>query len=146
MGWIATALIALKSGEMVIKKDDCLKKYKEFVGDEWVGFLEDIFLVCRNEWNYLLPEKLKDRNKLRNICLKALDFENRFLEIYKDFLIKKLDEENPEKLFVINVLLKNIYYNDDILIKKLLKLNDSEDEQIRQKLNELVIKYKIKNI
>jgi hypothetical protein len=24
MGWIATALIALKSGEMVIKKDDCL--------------------------------------------------------------------------------------------------------------------------
>jgi hypothetical protein len=144
VGWIATALIVLKSGEMVVRKNDCLPKYKKYIGDEWVEFLESIFLICRNKWKYLLPEKIEDKNKLRDLCLKALDFENKFLETYKDFLIKKLDESRLEKLFVIDILSKNLHYNDDILIKKLINLKKSGDKQLKEKLKELFLKYKIK--
>lgn len=80
VGWIATALIALKAEKMVLNKNDCLAKYKEYVNDEWVSFIEEIFSFCRNNYEYKIPKNKKDKLKLIELCKKALEFENYFLK------------------------------------------------------------------
>ncbi|MFN8670954.1 MAG: hypothetical protein U0457_02595 [Candidatus Sericytochromatia bacterium] len=80
VGWIATALIALKAEKMVLNKNDCLAKYKEYVNDEWFSFIEEIFSFCRNNYEYKIPKNKKDKLKLIELCKKALEFENYFLK------------------------------------------------------------------
>ncbi len=39
----ATAIVALKSGRYVGKKSDSIKSYKDYVNDDWTGFLEEMY-------------------------------------------------------------------------------------------------------
>jgi len=94
IGWSATALIALKGERYVARKKDCHIIYREAIGDTWSDFIEDLYIKCRNDWNYLIPVDNNDRKKLKDICLRTLEFENYFLKVYKEFLLSELQGSN----------------------------------------------------
>ena len=86
-GWIASALLAYKAGKMLATKRECFQAYHECLQPEDAQLLHDIYEQCRQQWNYLIPEDAADRMVLRNVCARTLAFENRFLEVYKRFLL-----------------------------------------------------------
>jgi len=86
-GWIASALLACKAGKMLATKRECFQSYHECLEPEDAQLLHDIYEQCRQQWNYLIPEDAEDRETLSGICARTLAFENRFLEVYKRFLL-----------------------------------------------------------
>ena len=93
-GWAATALVALKAGQYVVTKRECHTLYRTAINDEWAPLLEDIYRACREQWQYLIPEQPEDRQHLRVICERTLAFENHFLGIYMDFLLRQVRERD----------------------------------------------------
>ncbi len=96
MGWIASALLAYKAGKMLAKKSECYKVYRECLDTEGAQLLQDIYEQCRERWHYFIPEGAADRSILRGICERTLAFENRFLAIYKQFLLEELHSDNQK--------------------------------------------------
>jgi len=112
VGWIATAIIALKCGKYVARKSDCARFYRECIGDEWTSLVEDVYEKCRNSWLYLIPEREEDRNLLKDICHHTLSFENHFLTIYKPFLLSELRSVNQKNKEFALWLQAEIAYKD----------------------------------
>ena len=95
-GWAATALIAWRAGRYVARKSECHRVYQEVIGDEWTPLLKAIYEDCRKRWNYRIPTELADRALLRQLCARALDFENAFLAAYKIYLLGELRSADAE--------------------------------------------------
>ncbi len=81
-GWAATALLALRGGVYVARKSDCQATYQRHISDEWTDLLDDLYRRCRTDWRYLIP--VSDA-ALRALCQRALQFENHFLLVYRDY-------------------------------------------------------------
>lgn len=94
--WSAVAIVALKARKYIRTKKDCVQLYKEYINDKWTGLIEEINDKCINQWEYLLPQKTSDRVRLRTLCKQALEFENHFLIIYKDYLLMELNNTDEE--------------------------------------------------
>ncbi|GLV60900.1 hypothetical protein KDH_77190 [Dictyobacter sp. S3.2.2.5] len=94
-GWAATALLAFQAGQYVGRKRAGLRLYREHIGDEWTPLLAEIATFCRDRWQYLIPEALEERARLRSICQRALGFEQHFLTCYKPCLLNQLRSTNP---------------------------------------------------
>ena len=116
VGWSATAILAYKKGVYVARKSECHTLYKAHFDDEWGKLLQDVYELCREKWNYLIPEDEDERRLLRNICERTLMFENHFLRIYKEFVIEELrgDDEQGRRE-AEQVLLRVDYQDDDVL-------------------------------
>lgn len=102
VGWAATGLIALTAGEYVASKRECHVVYARAVGDEWSTLLRDIYERCRGEWMYLIPEAAADRQRLRAICARTLGFENDFMTVFREYVVRELRQ--PEEVAVLAVL------------------------------------------
>jgi RimJ/RimL family protein N-acetyltransferase len=89
-GWMATALLAWRRGRYTARKSECHVLYRQEIGDEWSGFLECVYLSCRERWEYLVPEGETDREELRALCQRMLPFERHYLTLYKEFLLGEL--------------------------------------------------------
>jgi hypothetical protein len=89
-GWAATALLAWRAGRYVARKSECHRMYQEFIGDEWAPLLRAIYEQCRQRWSYHNPIDSADRQLLRQLCSRTLDFENAFLVAYKAYLLSEL--------------------------------------------------------
>jgi hypothetical protein len=85
-GYIATALVALRTSSFVADKRTAVVEYCTQINDIWAEHLEAIQHYCRVQWGYRVPEVPADRAILRQLCQRQLDFENHFLSIYKDYL------------------------------------------------------------
>ena len=116
VGWSATAMIAFKAGRYVARKSECHKVYQACFDDEWGQLLQDIYELCRGKWNYLIPDDLKERKRLRAICERTLGFENHFLQVYKEFILIEL-RGNDQKgvLQALSVLQRIVYQDEEIL-------------------------------
>jgi len=95
-GWAATALLALQAKQYVVRKRDCPGLYRHSIGDEWSSLLEEISFVCRDKWQYLIPEAECDRQRLRALCERTLNFEQHFLSIYKPYLLEQIHSTEQE--------------------------------------------------
>jgi predicted nucleotidyltransferase len=114
--WAATALVALERGHYVVHKRDCYRAYAEHIGDEWSTFLGEIYIQCRNRWNYLLPDDPFDRRALRRLCERALAWENHFLSVYKGWLLGELRSPNEAaRVQAVNMLSRTMLQDDEIL-------------------------------
>lgn len=125
-GWAATAMIAFKARRYVARKSDCYKLYQACFQDEWSQLLEDIFEYCKKRWNYLIPEDAEDRKRLRDICRRTLKFENHFLTVYKEYLLRELrDGSEQGKQQALWVLEQVPFQNEDVFVamSKLSKQN-----------------------
>lgn len=89
IGWIATGLIALKTGTMVGKKSDVVKFYLSDVGDEWSDYVSDAFIFIRKKLTYKNPESEDEKKEIHEICHKLLDFEKYYLLKYEEFIQKQ---------------------------------------------------------
>jgi hypothetical protein len=118
-GWAATALIALKSGTCVVRKRDCHRLYGELIGDQWSDLLRMIYERCKNAWGYRIPESPGDRQALRAICERTLDFENHFMQIFKAFVLDELGGDDPAARRDAVWLLGQIPYHDDAIERAL---------------------------
>ncbi len=112
-GWYATAMIALGTGQYVLRKRDVPGCYRQYVGDEWTPFLDTLYARCRDEWRYQLPEQAGTRDILRDLCERYLAFENHFLSAYKDFVLSDL--QGNDELAVRQTLraLQRLPYKDE---------------------------------
>jgi hypothetical protein len=85
-GFIATALLALRTPIVVADKRTAITAYRQYINDSWADHLEAVHSYCRVQWDYQVPEAAADRAILRGLCQQELAFENHFLAIYKDYL------------------------------------------------------------
>ena len=113
VGWSATAMIAFKSGRYVARKSECHKMYQACFDNEWGELLQDIYELCRGEWNYLIPDNLEERKRLRAICERTLDFENHFLQVYKKFILTELCSADLNGVQQALSVLQRIAYQDE---------------------------------
>jgi len=95
-GWAATALLALQAGQYAARKRDCVRLYREHIGDEWTSLLEEITVFCRDEWQYLIPTTHHACERLRELCEHTLRFEQHFLTCYKSYLLGQLRPTEQE--------------------------------------------------
>jgi predicted nucleotidyltransferase len=125
IGWSATAILAFKAGQYVARKSDCQRLYTDYIADRWTAVLYDTYTLCRGRWNYLIPDDPGERRLLRLICSQALGFENHFLLIYKDFLLRELRSDDVEgKLQALWVLSKIPYKDAEIEVAVRALRND----------------------
>lgn len=123
IGWAATALIALQSNHVVASKKECHILYRKYINDEWAIFLESLYQQCREEWLYLIPDQIGERRKLMGLCQRALEFENHFLRIYRQFLLSELrNSDESVKRRALQLQAEIPYADEDIvgLVQKLL--------------------------
>lgn len=96
VGWAATALLALQAGQYAVRKRNCARLYREYIGDEWASHLDEVMTFCLQEWQYLIPAEKHARQQLRAICERTLQFERHFLALYKLYLLEQLDSSEQE--------------------------------------------------
>ncbi len=122
-GWSATAMIAFKAGKYVARKSECHKLYQTCFNDEWGQLLQDIYELCRGKWNYLIPEKQEDRQKLRAICERTLGFENHFMQVYKAFVLSELRSADMKGVLEALYVLQKIMYQDEEILKAITRVS-----------------------
>lgn len=84
IGWICTALVALKSQVPIGKKSDVLPAFTKHVGGSWLSFVQDAFILIREKLGYWYPQTPEQKEMLWNICSKLIDFERMYLKIYEE--------------------------------------------------------------
>jgi hypothetical protein len=133
--WLATALVAFRTGNYVGSKREAVESYKAHIGGEWSDFVEKVY-DYRSHWHYLLPVEKSDRQTLGLTCQRALEFSNHFLEIYQGFLLDELNCEQPDaQLPAINSFIRIVYPGNQALADVLEKLRQSKDQKIRDAAN-----------
>jgi hypothetical protein len=116
VGRIATALIALRTGLYVGNKRESATLYRAHINDEWTMLVEQVYTLCKKQWGYRVPTKVKDRSKLRELCQQAIAFENAFFSLYRDYLLKELHaEESEDRRRAVERLGQIIYPSQDVL-------------------------------
>lgn len=76
---IGTSILAANK-VYVGDKDSSILKYREVINDEWSAHIENSYNFCREKYGYLIPEDKIEREILKEICKKTLEFENYFLD------------------------------------------------------------------
>lgn len=113
-GWAATALVAWQAGHYVARKRDCHITYCTLIGDEWSDVLEDIYVLCRGRWRYVVPDAPAERAQLRAICACTLGFERHFLDVYRRFLLAELRGGAEGAHTALEVLDRLPWHDDEI--------------------------------
>jgi predicted nucleotidyltransferase len=90
IGFTAGALVIHQARRYVVSKSQCLRLYRAYVGDAWTALLDDAYGICRDRWAYAIPEAADDRNGLRDLCRRALAFDNHFLAVCRADLLAAL--------------------------------------------------------
>lgn len=110
VGRIAAALIALRTGRYVGSKRESVELYRAHIADEWTDLVEQVYALCRIRWGYLVPADPVDRHLLRDLCRRALAFENHFLAAYQDYLLGLLRmPDRVQRLSALETLRQVIY-------------------------------------
>ncbi len=97
VGWTATAIVALRSGQYVRDKAACVELYQKYVADEWTDLVTQVHDLCRNRWHYRIPADATDRQRLRDLCRRALDFQNHFLRLYHEYQLAELASGDADR-------------------------------------------------
>jgi hypothetical protein len=95
-GFIATALVALRTSLYVDDKRAAISPYHRHIGDAWAAHLEAIHQQCRLQWGYRIPETEAERELLRELCRTQLAFENHFLALYRDYLLAEQQSDQGQ--------------------------------------------------
>lgn len=129
-GWAATAMLAHERGVYVTRKSDCHVLYRRHIRDTWATLLDEIYMLCRMRWNYLIPDEPAEREMLRDVCMRTLDFERHFLEIYTAYLLSQLSGDTAAARFATRVM-EQTPYRHPAVIATLETLTRHDDEAIR---------------
>ena len=95
--FLASTLVTLKTGQYNASKSFSWKFYQAHIGDAWGAFLEEWYLRSKKQWGHAIPRTAEERYQLKQLCQKALVFENEFLVIAKDFILERLESKDEKK-------------------------------------------------
>lgn len=87
---IARAALALRAGRYSGSKAGSVSDYGVHIGDEWSGWLAELYTQGKLRWGYQPPANPDDRRELRALCRQMLAFENDFLARYREYLLALL--------------------------------------------------------
>jgi len=130
-GWIATALLAYRTGVYVAAKSECPRAYRAHIGDAWAPLVEDLYQRCRNTWGYRIPSGEDEQRELRALCERTLQFENHFLEIYKNYVLAQLRADDTTSLNRALWVLERIVYCDESVRHAVQSLTEHGDVEVR---------------
>jgi hypothetical protein len=86
--WTATALLSLQAGRFAGTKADAIRLYAEAVGGEWAPFVQDLYRLCKGQWQYAVPRAEAERRQLRALCARTLPYLNHYLAVYHAYLLR----------------------------------------------------------
>jgi hypothetical protein len=90
----ASTIVGIRTGHGVVSRRESVTAYRERIGDQWTGLLEEIYDQCRTRWGYLVPEDAADRARLRRLCEQVLPFENHYLQVCREHLTRQLSGDD----------------------------------------------------
>jgi predicted nucleotidyltransferase len=131
---IATALVALRTGQYVGSKQESAQLYRTCINDEWADLVEQVYACCKTRWGYRIPRTLGDQAQLRALCQRALAFENHFFSLYQTYLVQELHcPERDNQLRAAERLGEIVYAASDVVetLQELAHLK-SDDVELRQ--------------
>jgi len=94
--FLASTMATLKTGQYNASKSFSWKFYQDHVGGPWGAYLEGWYIRGKKQWAYAIPLTAEERHELKQMCQKVLAFENDFMMIARDFILKRL-ENTDEK-------------------------------------------------
>ena len=127
VGWAATGLLALQCGVYVARKSDVHRIYRERIGGEWAGLIEDVYTLCRMRWGYLIPNDATERERLRDLCDQTLGFERQFSACYRAYLLAELRSDDPEAARFAAEAMSHAPLRDDSTLAALATLAERGD-------------------
>jgi hypothetical protein len=80
--WAATALVALKAGQLAGTKRAAIALYEQAINDEWYPLIRAIYQQCKLRWRYRIPDEPSAQADLRALCQQVLAFEEYCLTTY----------------------------------------------------------------
>lgn len=113
VGWTATAIVALRTGEYVRDKTASADLYRTVVADEWTDLVVAVHDLCRCRWHYRIPDSEEDQRTLRDLCDRALPFENHYLTLYRQYQLDELASDDPERQQLATQRLSQIVFPDE---------------------------------
>ncbi|WP_043433669.1 nucleotidyltransferase domain-containing protein [Cystobacter fuscus] len=132
---IAAAEAALKSGAQAFFKRASIEAHRRHVNDERSLLFERIY-DCRARWGYQVPTGAEDRAYLRSLCEGMLDAENRFLALYRDFLLAELERGGVGPRALAARRLGDILYPGDEVPTALKRLEEAPEPEVREAARE----------
>ena len=127
---IATAIVALHTGEYVGSKRDSVKMYRTHIHDEWTDLVEQVYYTCKERWQYRVPTKKGDQQQLRELCQRALGFENYFFALYRSYLLGELHASQREDQLRAVERLGQIIYPEEEVDTALTQLMEGADAEV----------------
>jgi hypothetical protein len=91
------------------------------------AFLEDMYALCRGQWQYQIPKKEGEREQLRALCSRVLAWENHFLQMYKPFLLTDLHCSTKATQDHALWLMGQIPYEDQDILAALQEVQNMHD-------------------
>ena len=144
VSWIATALVAMQTGQYVGSKGEVVGLYKTYINDEWTNLVEQVYELCRNRWHYLIPENAAERQTLRSMCRDTLRFSNYFLSRYHSFLLRELYEEQPKnQILALKMLARIVYPEYREIVDAIKRLQQSNHAELKRTAYEVEEKIKL---
>lgn len=79
--------------QYITGKAEAFQLHREHIGieGEWRAFIFEVWQRCRLDWAYKVPSHDKDRETLRLLCKRMLDFENSYLSFYRSLMLDELN-------------------------------------------------------
>jgi hypothetical protein len=129
---MATARLAMEKGLMPGSKNESLRLYREHIHDEWTDFLEAVYECCKRRWHYTIPAAPDESAELRQLCTRAIDYENHYLQHYRDYLLACLQSQDREQQQFTVACLGRVIYADDDVLDALKALQPSSDPLLQR--------------
>jgi predicted nucleotidyltransferase len=90
---MASTLTGIQAQRQAGSKQQAVILYREFVDDDWIGFIEDVYRTLKLRWVCAIPKDEDDRQHLHTLCQWMLGFENYFLQACWPHLSQNLQHE-----------------------------------------------------
>lgn len=129
-GWAATTLLALRAGRVASSRSEAFRLYEECFGDEWAGFLREVYHTCKLQWGYQVPASSGDRAHPRELCRRTLAFENHVLSVYRGYLLEELRAEDTQRRRFAAERLAEFIYADEEVRAALVRAEQADDPEV----------------
>jgi hypothetical protein len=112
--------------------------YPQTIDDEWAALLEQIDQCCRTAWQYRIPDAASEQAELHTLVERTLAFENHFLGLYRQFLVKELMSEESDAQRATLESLGRTSYADPTVRHALQHLATTDEVQVNASARALI--------
>jgi hypothetical protein len=130
--WIATTILALKTGRYAGRKSESIQLCKQYLSDDQrAQFAATLYDTCKGQWGYAIPENRQERAHLRGFCRDALALENDYLLLCRDYLLGRLRDGSDDEKMQAARTLQNVVYPGEEVASTLNALAHAAHEGVR---------------